>query len=196
MFNTSKNKSSSPVLKPCKSVQETSEEGLFIKAGQIPDRWLSVEVSTVAWQILSIEVSTAAWQILSIENYENQFFRFDFQPMLIYLCRVYFLTTLDIYKAYFKGRYIWEYKESICKRWPVPYSLLKKLLHLCALGFCNQVLLDLHCWWSEEICSQQSSLSWCVSHIMEAMHHWLVTYWDPCKKGGIHILQSSKVLKQ
>ena len=28
------------------------------------------------------------------------------------------------------------------------------------------------------------------------MHHWLVTYWDPCKKGGVHILKSSKVLKR
>ena len=38
MFNTSKNKSLSLVLKPCKSVQEINEEGLFIKAEQIPNR--------------------------------------------------------------------------------------------------------------------------------------------------------------
>ena len=50
MFITSKNKSSSLVLKPCKSVQETSEEGLFIKTGQI-----SIDSSTD----VSIEVSTA-----------------------------------------------------------------------------------------------------------------------------------------
>ena len=41
-----------------------------------------------------------------------------------------------------------------------------------------------------------SSSSWCVSHILGAVHHWLVTYWDPCKKGGVHILQSSEVLKR
>ena len=29
--------------------------------------------------------------------------------MLMYLCKVSFLTTLDIYKAYFKGRHIREY---------------------------------------------------------------------------------------
>ena len=130
------------------------------------------------WQILSIEVS--------IENYGNQFFRFNFQ----------FLKTLDIYKAYFRGRHIWEYKENTCKRWPRPYSLWKKLLRLCTFGFYNQVLLDLHCWWSEELCSQQSSSSWCVSYILGAMHHWLVTYWDPCKKGGVHVLKSSEVLKR
>ena len=35
-----------------------------------------------------------------------QIFRSDFQPMLIYLCKVSFLTTLNIYKAYFRGRHI------------------------------------------------------------------------------------------
>ena len=104
MFNTSKNKSSSLVLKPCKSVQETSEEGLFIKAGQIPDRWLFVEVSTVARQILSIEVMGIL------------IFRSDFRPMHMHLCKVSFLTILDIYKAYFKGHHIRGYKENICKR--------------------------------------------------------------------------------
>ena len=33
--------------------------------------------------------------------------------MLMYLCRVSFLTTLDIYKAYFKGRYIREYMQKV-----------------------------------------------------------------------------------
>ena len=127
-----------------------------------------------ARQILSIEVS--------IENYGNQFFRSDFWPMLMYLCKVSFLTTLDIYKAYFKSRHTWEYKENTCKKWPMPYSLWKKLLRFCVLGFCNQMLLDLHCWWSEELCSQQSSSSWCVSNVLGALYLWLVTYWDPCKR--------------
>ena len=35
---------------------------------------------------------------------------FDFQPMFLYLCRVSFLITLDIYKAYFRGCHIREYK--------------------------------------------------------------------------------------
>ena len=88
----------------------------------------------------------------------------------MYLCRVSFLTTLDLYKAYFRGRHIREYKENICKRWPMPYSLWKKLLRLCALRFCNQVLLDLQCWWSEELCSQHSSSSsWWVSHVLRSV---------------------------
>ena len=43
----------------------------------------------------------------SIEIYEIRISRFDFWPMLVYLNRVSFLTTLDRYKAYFKGRYTW-----------------------------------------------------------------------------------------
>ena len=58
------------------------------------------------------------------------------------------------------------------------------------------MLLDLHCWWSEELYNQQSSSSWCVSYVLEAVHLWLVTYWDPCiKNGGVHILKSTEVLK-
>ena len=120
---------------------------------------------------LSIEVSTNSSTAVSIENYEIQISRSDFRPMLMYLCRVSFLTTLDIYKSYFKGRHIKEYKENTCKKWPSTNSLWKKLLCLCALEFCNQVLFDLHYWWSEEFCSQQYLLQ--VSE--------LVTYWDPCK---------------
>ena len=48
----------------------------------------------------------------------------------------------------------------------MPYFLWKRLLRLCALGFCNQVLLDLHCWWSEELCSQQSSSSWWLNRVL------------------------------
>ena len=40
---------------------------------------------------------------LSIEIYENQFFRSDFTRILVYLFRLSFLITLNIYKDYFKG---------------------------------------------------------------------------------------------
>ena len=117
-----------------------------------------------------------AWQTVYIENYEIRIFEFDFQPMLTCMCRVSFLTTLDIYKVYFKCRHIREYKENTCKRWSIPYSLWRKLLRLWTLGFCNLVLLDLYCWWSKELYSQQSSSSWCVSYILGAVHYWLVMY--------------------
>ena len=39
---------------------------------------------------------------VSIENYEIQIPRSVFMHIQVYLCRVSFLTTLDIYKDYFK----------------------------------------------------------------------------------------------
>ena len=124
-----------------------------------------------------------------------QISRSDFRPKFLYLCRVSFLTTLYLYKAYFRGRHIREWKENICKRWPMPYSLKKKLLCLCSLGFCNQVFLDLHCWWNEEFCSQQSSSSWWLSRVLGSAQ--LVSHTGiRASKGGVHILKSSEVLNR
>ena len=39
-----------------------------------------------------------------VKNYEIRIFRSDFMHIHEYLCRDSFLTTLDIYKDYFKGR--------------------------------------------------------------------------------------------
>ena len=44
---------------------------------------------------------------LSFEIYENQIFNSDFTPIRVYLFRFSFLTTLNIYKDYFKGHHIW-----------------------------------------------------------------------------------------
>ena len=44
---------------------------------------------------------------LFIEIYENQFFRSDFMHIHVYVFRLSFLTTLDIYKDYFKDRLRW-----------------------------------------------------------------------------------------
>ena len=117
---------------------------------------------------VSVEVysSTPPRHLLINLGYENSDFQIWFSAQVLYLCRVSFLATLDLYKAYFRGHHMREYKENICKRWLMPYSLWKKLLCLCALGFCNQVLFDLHCWWSEELCSQQSSSSWWLSRVL------------------------------
>ena len=43
-----------------------------------------------------------AW--LSIEVYKIQFFKTDFTPIREYVFRLSFLTPLNIYKDYFKGR--------------------------------------------------------------------------------------------
>ena len=38
-----------------------------------------------------------------VENYKIQIFRSGFTHIHVYLCRVSFLTTLNIYKDYIKG---------------------------------------------------------------------------------------------
>ena len=95
-FSTSRNKSSSLVLKPCKSVQETSEEVLFFKTRQ-----------KHIYQGLMMDLDSNSTEAISIENYKIQISRSDFTHIQMYLCRVSFLTTLDIYKDYFKGCHMW-----------------------------------------------------------------------------------------
>ena len=53
-------------------------------------------------------------QAVSIENYEIIFSRSDYTHILMYLCRVSFLTTLDIYKDYLKGRHKVMKKNNTC----------------------------------------------------------------------------------
>ena len=43
----------------------------------------------------------------SVEIYKMKISISNFQLMMTCLCRVSFLTTLDIYKAYFKGHHTW-----------------------------------------------------------------------------------------
>ena len=54
---------------------------------------------------LMLKLDRSSTQAVSVENYEIKFFRIDYTHILEYLCRVSFLTTLDIYKDYFKGRH-------------------------------------------------------------------------------------------
>ena len=89
-------------------------------------------------------------QARSIKNYDFKISRCEIQPMLSYLIRVSFLTTLVIYKTYFKSH------RTRIQRLRT-HILYVKLLRLYILGLCIQVLPDLHCLWSEELCSQQQS---------------------------------------
>ena len=50
----------------------------------------------------SIEVYSQSLTQVFVETYEIRTSGFDFWPKLKYLYRASFLTTLDIYKAYFK----------------------------------------------------------------------------------------------
>ena len=104
-------------MKPCKSDQETSEKVLFIKAQQ------KSRQNPLYWDLM-LKLNRFSKQAISVENYEIRLFKFDYMHILMYLCRVSFLTTLDIYKDYFKGRHT-------CIVWPnaksglIHYSLWK-----------------------------------------------------------------------
>ena len=80
------------MLKPCKFVQETSKEVLFIKTRQIHIH-----------RGLMLMLNNSLTKVVSIESYEIQIFKSNFTYIHMYSCRVSFLTTLDIYKDYFKG---------------------------------------------------------------------------------------------
>ena len=119
------------VLKPCKSIQESSEEMLFFTARQI------------SRQIYLSRFKMWSSTVISIENYENQFFKFDFMHIHVYLYRVSFLTTLDIYKDYFKGRLIWwnlmqRFYASIL--WSKTYALIHLSLEETSAFVCRRVL--------------------------------------------------------
>ena len=51
-----------------------------------------------------MDLDSSSTEAVFIENYGIQIFRYVFHAYPSYLCRVSFLTTLDIYKDYFKGR--------------------------------------------------------------------------------------------
>ena len=83
------------VLKPYKSVQETSEEVLVL---------ISIASSTAS--IYRGLKAVKAWcsiasliDKLSIEIYEKLNFSSDFHPIYMYMFGIYFLTTLSVYKV-------------------------------------------------------------------------------------------------
>ena len=92
---------------------------------------------------LFIKVLTDSSTAVSIENYEIIIIsRSDFRPMLTCMCRVSFLTTLDIYKVYFEGCHIREYKGNTCKKWPSALVSLKEVtVSFAPYGFVTKYFL-------------------------------------------------------
>ena len=84
-------------LKPCKFVQESSEEVLFIKAWQISRQMYLLRFNI--WSLIDSSID------VFIENYEIQISRSIFHTYPSYVFRFSFLTTLNIYKDYFKGHH-------------------------------------------------------------------------------------------
>ena len=55
------------------------------------------------YQELMLKLDRFSTQAVSIENYKIRLFKSDYTHIPMYLCMVSFLTTLDIYKDYFKS---------------------------------------------------------------------------------------------
>ena len=72
---------------------------LFIKAQQMSQQ-------NHIYRGLMLKLDSRLIEDVSVENYEIRISRSDFKHFHVYLCRVSFLTTLDIYKDYFKGRHM------------------------------------------------------------------------------------------
>ena len=83
---------------------------LFIKARQIA-RQMYLSIFNI-WSL------TDRLTAVSIENYEIHIFKSDFTHIHVYLCRVSSLTTLDIYKDYFKGHHKVVTVAVTCIVWP------------------------------------------------------------------------------
>ena len=71
---------------------------LFIKAQQ--KSW-----QNPFYQELLLKLNRNLTQAVFVKNYEIRFSRSDYTHILEYLCKVSFLTTLDIYKDYFKDHH-------------------------------------------------------------------------------------------
>ena len=93
------------------------------------------------YQVLMLKLDRSWTQILSVENYEIRFSRSDYTHIPMYLCRVYFLTTLDIYKDYFKGHHKMLQKNNTCIVWPeVEIALVHHSLYRSYCIFMPRVL--------------------------------------------------------
>ena len=159
MFNASRNKVSSLSIKPMQVYPRTSEEVLDFKTRQLASIKIQKAVET--------RNSTASLiDTLSVEVYGIQFFRVDFHSIHVYMFGLSFLTTLNIYKDYFKGHQRLckcEAKFCSCKLWSkTEFALVHISLEEAAVFVHLRVLwprsfVIFIVWWTKKLCSQQLS---------------------------------------
>ena len=103
---------------------------------------------------------------LSVEVYEIQFFRANFNQIHVYMFRLSFLTTLNIYKDYFKGRQrLHECQAKFClfKLWlETEFALVHLSLEEVDVFVHRRILwprnfLIFIVWWTKELYNQHLS---------------------------------------
>ena len=107
-------------LKTWRLIQETSEKSCFIKSQHKLDK-------CCYWSLMEKLDTSSIYRI-----YNFRISRSKIWPIMTWMIRVSLLTTLVIYKPH-----TWKQRLKT-------HTLYGKLLRLCTLGFCNQVLPDLH----------------------------------------------------
>ena len=134
-------------MKPCKSVQETSEEILCIKARQISRQ-------NHIYRGLIMKLDSNSTEVISVENYEIRISRSNFTHINEYLCKISFLTTLYIYKDYFKGR---------LKRCKCDATWWKVIVHAncdwILFALVHHILSRSYCIFAPRVCNQGASWS-------------------------------------
>ena len=130
------------------------------------------------YQDLKGEAQQIISTVVSIENFENQYLRSVFHAYPSHVFRFSFLTTLDIYKDYFKGRLTWcnlmqRFYASIL--WPKTYALVHFSLKKAAAFVCRRVLwprsfLIFIVWMNWRTLQLTSISSSCVSHVLGSVH--------------------------
>ena len=121
----------------------------------------------------------SSWQKLYLSRITKfRFLDLFFTHIQAILCRFYFLTTLDIYKDYFKGHKRW------CNLMQNDYSLKLWTETICSSSSFSwrscyvsapRVLKPMSFWifivWMNWRTLQPTSFSsWCVSHVLESVH--------------------------
>ena len=99
------------MLKLWRFDQETSEDELFIKI------WQKSRQNPFYWDLM-LKLDRFLTQTVFAEIYEIKVFISDYTHIPMYLCRVSFLTILDIYKDYSKGIHRWYKKDNASIVWP------------------------------------------------------------------------------
>ena len=127
-----------------------------------------------------MDLNSSSTEVVLIKNYKIQIFRYDFTCIYVYLCRVSFLTTLDIYKDYLRAIKGMQGDATWCKMIIYAYcdrSQFALVHHILSWSYC--VFTPRVLWprsflifivrWTKKLCSQHFSQVGV-----------LVTYWDPC----------------
>ena len=137
------------------------KEMLFIKSQQ--KSW-----QNLFYRDLMLKLDKSSTQAVFVKNYKIRFSKSDYTHISMYLCRVSFLTILDIYKDYFKSHHA-------CIVWPnangslVYYSLYRS-----------------YCVYTPRVLWPRNLLIFIVDELKNFATNnlfqigELVTYWDPC----------------